>query len=139
MSGAKLMLMFTILLAVIALSVWGVVTAGAEGAPQPNTPAAASGSKADDDDNGGAKDDSDGPITPGDAEKASAAALRIAGGGTVQDIEKGDDGNPAWFEVEIQKADGTEVKVQLDENFNQRRNTEESESGDDGQEGKNDD
>jgi hypothetical protein len=56
----------------------------------------------------------------------------------VQDVEKGDDGNPSWYEVEIQKADGTEVKVQLDENFNQRRNAEELESGDD-QEGPDDD
>lgn len=138
MTGKKLTLILTALTAVICLSVWGAVTvSAADGAPQPNQPATASNPKSDDNDGSNeAKDD--GQINPSDADKAKAAALKIAGSGRVQDVEKGDDGNPSWYEVEIQKADGTEVKVQLDENFNQRQSAEESESGDD-QEGPDDD
>jgi uncharacterized membrane protein YkoI len=145
MTAKRLTLIITALTAVICLSVWGAVTvSAADGASQPNKPVAAGNAKSDEG-NGEAKDDNgpgeakdDGPINPSDAEKAKAAALKIAGGGTVQDVEKGDDGKPGWYEVEIQKADGTEVKVQLDENFNQRQNAEESEGSDD-QEGPDDD
>ena len=136
----KRLLGFTALLAaLLALALWGLMSGNsAEGAPQPDQPAL-SKTTADDDANG--KDDSDGSISAADAEKAKAAALKITGGGTVQDVEKGDDGNPGWFEVEIQKADGTKVKVQLDENFGQRQGGtgEESESEDREEEGANDD
>lgn len=134
MTAGKLTLMLTALLAVIALSAWGAMTGNAaEGAPQTNPPAAARN-----DEDGEAKNDSEGSISPADAEKAKAAALKIAGGGTVQDVEMGDDGNPGWYEVEIRKADGSEVKVQLDASFNERAGGEESEGGDE-QEGPNDD
>jgi uncharacterized membrane protein YkoI len=139
MTRTKLMLILTVLGAVIALAAWGAVTvAAADGAPQPNQPAASDSAKSDDDNGNGETKDDDGAISPADADKAKAAALKIAGGGTVRDVEKGDDGNPGWYEVEIQKADGTEVKVQLDGNFNQRQSAEESEAGDD-QEGPDDD
>jgi hypothetical protein len=143
MTRKKLTLILAALAAVICLSIWGVVTvSAADGAGQPNKPAKSDddngNGEAKDDDNGNGEANDDGPINPSNADKAKAAALKIAGGGTVQDVEKGDDGNPGWYEVEIQKADGTEVKVQLDENFNQRQNAEESESGGD-QEGPGDD
>jgi hypothetical protein len=77
----KLTLILTALTAVIWLSVWGAVTvSAADGAPQPNQPATASNPKSDDND-GSSEAKDDGPINPSDAEKAKAAALKIAGGG----------------------------------------------------------
>ncbi|MET8153609.1 PepSY domain-containing protein [Actinoplanes sp. NPDC049668] len=50
-----------------------------------------------------------------DHDRVAAAAVRAVGGGTVTDIDAGDEpGEPAW-EVEIRKPDGTEVEVVLDE------------------------
>ncbi|MEU7903797.1 PepSY domain-containing protein [Actinoplanes sp. NPDC049118] len=49
-----------------------------------------------------------------DHDRVAAAAMRAVGGGTVIDIDAGDEpGEPAW-EVEIRKPDGTEVEVVLD-------------------------
>jgi uncharacterized membrane protein YkoI len=87
------------------------------------------GESKNDNENGEARQD--GSISPADAQKAKAAALKIAGGGTVQEVEKGDEGNPAWYDVKIQKSDGTEVKVELDGNFRQRQSADESEAGGD--------
>lgn len=167
MRSHKFILALAVLLAVVAVSVWGALAVGSANgastadqpmvagnarASKPNQPAATgkarasnqkgralAGNAAGDDENGEGQDDSDGSITPAEAESAKAAALKIAGGGTVKDVEKGDDGNPGWFEVEVRKADGTEVKVQLDENFNPRQGREESGAGDNDQEGADDD
>ena len=49
-------------------------------------------------------------------ERASAAALQHTGGGTVVDSEQGDDG--AAYGVEIRLADGSQVEVTLDSEFN---------------------
>ena len=52
----------------------------------------------------------------GDAKtKAVEAALAHVGGGTVLETEAGDDG--AAYGVEIRRADGSVVEVQLDESF----------------------
>ena len=59
--------------------------------------------------------DSDQPLTGTDRERAEAAALEAVGGGTVTEVEAGDDG--AAFGVEIRRDDGSQVEVQLDENF----------------------
>ena len=48
-------------------------------------------------------------------ERATEAALAHTGGGTVIETETGDDG--AAYGVEIELDDGTEVEVELDENF----------------------
>lgn len=48
-------------------------------------------------------------------ERATAAALRHTGGGTVTETETGDDG--AAYEVEVRLADGRQVEVRLDERF----------------------
>jgi uncharacterized membrane protein YkoI len=56
-------------------------------------------------------------LPPGaDHDRAVEAALALTGGGTVTDVETGDDG--AAFGVEVLKADGTEVEVQIDASFN---------------------
>lgn len=51
------------------------------------------------------------------AERAAAAALSHVGAGTLEGIERGDDGRSAW-EVEITRADGSTVEVQLDASYN---------------------
>jgi uncharacterized membrane protein YkoI len=48
-------------------------------------------------------------------DRASAAAVREAGGGTVVEAEVGDDG--AAYEVEVRRADGTHLEVRLDDRF----------------------
>lgn len=59
--------------------------------------------------------DSDQPLTGSDRERAEAAALEAVGGGTVTEVEVGDDG--AAFGVEIRRDDGSQVEVHLDESF----------------------
>jgi uncharacterized membrane protein YkoI len=62
----------------------------------------------------GAGDD-DQPLTGSTLDKAKAAALAHTGGGTVVETETGDDG--AVYGVEIVLADGSQVEVNLDGNF----------------------
>jgi uncharacterized membrane protein YkoI len=55
--------------------------------------------------------------SPGDAlTKASAAALAHTGGGEVTETEVGDE--ESKYEVEVTLDNGSQVDVQLDENFN---------------------
>ena len=63
----------------------------------------------------GGGDDSEGPITGDAFEKASAAALAHTGEGRVTETEAGDE--ESLYEVEVTLDDGTQVDVQLDENF----------------------
>ena len=56
------------------------------------------------------------PLSGSALAKASAAALEHTGGGTVTETEAGDDG--AAYGVEIRLDDGSQVEVNLDENFN---------------------
>ncbi len=55
------------------------------------------------------------PITGVELEKATDAALAHTGGGTVTETEKGDE--ESLYEVEVTLDDGSQVDVQLDENF----------------------
>lgn len=64
----------------------------------------------------GGGDDSEGPITGDALRKASAAALAHTGGGSVTDTEVGDE--ESLYEVEVTLDDGTQVDVQLDQDFN---------------------
>ena len=56
------------------------------------------------------------PLTGSALDEATAAALKHTGGGTVVETEVGDDG--AAYGVEIRLDDGSQVEVNLDENFN---------------------
>jgi hypothetical protein len=60
-------------------------------------------------------DDPDTPITGEALEKASAAALAYTGEGIVTDSEAGDE--ESYYEVEVTLDDGSQIDVQLDENF----------------------
>ena len=63
----------------------------------------------------GASGDDDTPLTGAALQRASAAALEHASGGTVIETEVGDDG--AAYGVEIRRDDGSVVEVSLDESF----------------------
>jgi uncharacterized membrane protein YkoI len=68
------------------------------------------------DDDGAAEGaDSDQPLAGADRDRAAAAALEAVGGGTVTEVEIGDDG--AAYGVEIQADDGSQVEVMLDGEF----------------------
>ncbi len=60
--------------------------------------------------------DSDTPITGDALQQASEAALSHMGGGRVTDTEVGDE--DSYYEVEVTLEDGSQVDVQLDEQFN---------------------
>jgi uncharacterized membrane protein YkoI len=55
------------------------------------------------------------PLTGTDLAKATEAALAHTGGGVVTETETGDDG--AAYGVEVRLDNGTQVEVNLDENF----------------------
>jgi uncharacterized membrane protein YkoI len=79
------------------------------------TPAAGSGR---DDSVDGSVDDATGDddLTGVDYDRAAAAALAAAGGGTVTDADRSDDAGVA-YEVDVRLDDGTEVDVDLDQAF----------------------
>jgi uncharacterized membrane protein YkoI len=55
-------------------------------------------------------------ITGSALDRASEAALKATGGGKVTETEAGDE--ESYYEVEVTKADGSQVDVQLDRGFN---------------------
>ena len=59
--------------------------------------------------------ETDRPITGADLERASAAALAHTGGGKVSGTEVGDE--ESYYEIEVTLDDGSQVDVQLDEQF----------------------
>ena len=62
---------------------------------------------------GGSEEQITGPA----AEKAKSAALKAAGGGTVTEIEGQDGDGAGVYEVEVRRADGTQVEIHLDAQF----------------------
>jgi hypothetical protein len=60
-------------------------------------------------------DDDDQPLTGSTRDRAVNAALEHTGGGTVVETEAGDDG--AAYGVEIRLESGSQVEVELDEDF----------------------
>lgn len=60
--------------------------------------------------------DDEAPLTGSTLDRAVDAALEETGGGTVTETEAGDDG--AAYSVEVRLDDGSQVEVNLDENFN---------------------
>lgn len=86
------------------------VTTGTVMAPQEN--------EADDSESeAGEEKDSEGSLTGLSARRAGDAALRATGGGTVLEVEQGDDPNAA-YEAEVRKTDDSIVEVMLDGKFN---------------------
>jgi len=64
----------------------------------------------------GGDNGSDVPITGEALTKASALALQRTGGGRVTATELG--GDESYYQVEVTRADGRQVDVQLDKDFN---------------------
>jgi hypothetical protein len=64
----------------------------------------------------GGDDDGDVSLTGPIADKATAAALKITGGGTANAVER-DSEDGATYEVEVTKPDGNTVDVRLDDNY----------------------
>ncbi len=64
---------------------------------------------------GGDDDETDTPIGRADLDRASAAALASTGGGRVTGTEVNDE--ESYYEVEVTLDDGSQVDVQLDEQF----------------------
>lgn len=74
-------------------------------------------------------DDAEAPIPAGALDRASAAALAHTGGGRVTQTEVGDE--ESLYEVEVTRADGSQVDVQLDADFNVVGSKADSDSGQD--------
>ena len=64
---------------------------------------------------GGDDDGSERAITGSALERAERAALEHTGGGRVTGTEAGDE--ESYYEVEVTRADGSQVDVQLDRRF----------------------
>jgi hypothetical protein len=79
---------------------------------------------------GGSGDDDESPITGTALDRASAAALEHTGEGRVTETEVGDE--ESYYEVEVTLDDGSQVDVQLDEDFNVVGSEGDSESEDEG-------
>jgi uncharacterized membrane protein YkoI len=76
---------------------------------------------------GGDDDGGDKAITGTALDRASAAALQATGGGKVTETEVGDE--ESYYEVEVTRADGSQVDVQLDRGFNVVGHTADQEDG----------
>jgi uncharacterized membrane protein YkoI len=63
----------------------------------------------------GDDDATDKPIRADALDRAGAAALEHTGGGRVTETEVGDE--ESYYEVEVTRADGSQVDVQLDRGF----------------------
>jgi hypothetical protein len=61
--------------------------------------------------------DSEEQVAGPDAEKAKSAALDAAGGGTVTEVEFQESGSEGFYEIEVQRDDGSQVEVHLDDRF----------------------
>lgn len=61
--------------------------------------------------------DSEEQVTGPDAEQAKSAALDAVGGGSVTEVEYQDNDGAGLYEVEVQRADGSQVEVHLNGQF----------------------
>jgi uncharacterized membrane protein YkoI len=119
----KLILVLVVALGLVALSA-GIAVAAGSGTDDPNPADVVSDDREGAESNDGAEspddeaenaDESQGTLTSEESAKASEAALEATDGGTVLETESDDDS--AGYEVEIRKADGSEVEVNLDQDF----------------------
>lgn len=66
------------------------------------------------------QDADDRPLSPEQARRAGEAAVRVAGGGSIESVERSDDPGEA-YEIEVVRP-GQEIDVALDEDFRPVRN-----------------
>ena len=62
-----------------------------------------------------AHEDAEKAVTGADADKAKAAAIKAAGGGTARDVTT--DYTGGGYEVTVEKSDGSTVEIHLDSSF----------------------
>ena len=93
--------------AIVALALGGAAIAGAAG--------------------GGDDDKTDKPIAGQALDRASAAALDHTGGGKVTGTEAGDE--EGAYEIEVTRADGSQVDVHLDKGFDVLSQADDSDRG----------
>jgi Peptidase propeptide and YPEB domain len=62
-------------------------------------------------------DDSEEQVSGPSADRARAAALEAVGGGTVTSVEREDGDGRGAFEVEVRRADGSQVEVAISDRF----------------------
>ena len=99
-------------LAIVALAIGGAAIAGATG---------------------GDDDKTDKPIAGQALERAKAVALDHIGGGKVTGTEAGDE--EGAYEVEVTRADGSQVDVHLDKHFNVIDQAEDGDQGGENEQG----
>lgn len=78
---------------------------------------------------GGDDDATDKPITGQALDRAATAALAETGGGKVTETEAGDE--EGAYEVEVTRADGSQVDVHLDKDFAVLSQVDDGEKGED--------
>lgn len=78
----------------------------------------------------GGEDAGERPIAGEARARADAAALESTGGGRVTDTEEGDE--ESLYEVEVTRADGSQVDVQLDKDFKVVASMADGDTGEDG-------
>lgn len=81
---------------------------------------------------GTGEDDSAEQVTGAGADKATAAALEITGGGEANSVEL-DSENGATWEVEVTKPDGNTVDVRLDQGYGEVVVEDDSEDAEEGE------
>ena len=57
------------------------------------------------------------PVTGRASERAAAAALEAAGGGSVLEVERQDEDGAGVYEVEVRREDGSEIEIHVDAQF----------------------
>jgi uncharacterized membrane protein YkoI len=82
---------------------------------------------------GGDDEGSQKAITGGALERATAAALQATGGGKVTETEAGDE--EGAYEVEVTRADGSQVDVHLDKGFHVLNKSADGDHGGQGESG----
>ena len=66
---------------------------------------------------GGNSGEAEEQVTGSAAARAEAASLEAVGGGTVLEAEYQESGGEGFYEVEVQRPDGSQVEVYVDANF----------------------
>ncbi len=115
--GDKIKGMFIAAAVLVAMAIGGAAIAGAAGGNDPardHGPRVEAGER--DDDRGRDDDRTEKPITGNALDKARAAALDHTNGGRATETEVGDE--EGAYEVEVTRADGSQVDVHLDRGFN---------------------
>ena len=102
--------------ALVAMAIGGAAIAGAAGGEDPARDQGPRPEAGEREDEGGRDDDrTDKPITGNALDKARAAALDHTNGGRATETEVGDE--EGAYDVEVTRADGSQVDVHLDRGF----------------------